>query len=139
MDGPVGQKGEAVTMSTREQARLAVSAEATAAATKMHQRNYHRLHVWRDGTVSWHEAINQSDDIIDREADGFAPVASVALVGTGSMRCNCDFCDCEDYVTRDEAVAAAVEEFGNWDIEQMMLEDLDAIVYGYFNDEREVA
>jgi hypothetical protein len=109
--------------------------EITAAAAKEHQRNYQKLHVDRDGTVSWFESINRTDDLIDRNAPGFAAIASVITVGTGSVACNCDFCDDEAFANRDEAIDACIGEHGTQHIEDRMLEAFAQIPVGYFDDE----
>lgn len=121
----------------RASAREAVSEFAREAAERSHQRNYHKLHVWRDGSVSWTESLNSTDDIIDRGAKHFAAVKSVISVGTGSYLCNCDFCEDKGFDSREEAICAAVDESDLSDLEAEMLKKFDAIPIGYFDDEPE--
>jgi hypothetical protein len=108
----------------------------TEAASKGHERNYEKLHVRRDGSVSWFESINASDDIIDGHADHFCAVPSVVTVGTGSYACNCDYCEDKGYETRADAIADAVAESDIAFLEESMLKALDGIPAGYFNDEQ---
>ena len=128
---------------------------ATAASGYSHCRNYHRLHVWRDGSTTWDESINHSDDIIDQQADHFAAVQSLIVQGTGSCACNCDYCNAvydadderrakddgrkynraEKYQTQEDAIADAFADGDNSGIEDYMIEALDAIPVGYLNDE----
>lgn len=118
----------------RDTARQNVIDSVNEAARKSHGRNYEKLHVLRDGTVSWFESINRTDDIIDPEAGGFQAIQSVGTYGTGSFGCNCDHCQDAGYASKEEAVDDAV-----WcdqsDIETAMLAALDAIPAGYFADE----
>lgn len=143
------------TMTMRETARKNVIDSVTEAATKSHERNYEKLHVLRDGTVSWFESTNKSDDIIDRQADGFAAIPSVGTFGTGGYACNCDYCDevysavdeqnaiddgreydkSAKYATQTDAIADAVGNSDLGDIEAEMLRQLDSIEAGYFDDE----
>lgn len=122
-------------MTLREQAKAAMRSEVTAAARKSHERNYEKLHVRRDGTVSWFESINKHDDLIDSEADGFRAICSVITVGTGSVLCNCDFCEDEGFADRAEAIDAAITEHGTYQIEQDMEAAFSQIPQGYFHDE----
>ena len=121
-----------------------------------HIRNYHKLHVRRDGSLNWFESINKSDDIIDSGADHFAAVPSLITVGTGSCTCNCDHCndvyDAADealakeqgreydkdakYPRFEDAIADAVADGGTEELERIMSEALDAIPEGYFDDEQ---
>jgi hypothetical protein len=141
----------------RSAAREAISQELTDAARKEHESNYEKLHIYRDGSLSWCEFIDQNSDLIDDEADGFAPIPSLITVGTGSVACNCDYCNMvysatneayaladgrpyarEDmYTTLDEAIADAVANSDLDDLERTMLDALDEIPVGYFDDEAE--
>lgn len=118
------------TTTARDTARAAVIAEVGNRITKEHERNFHRLHVWRDGSISWREYINESDDTIDRHAASFQPVPSVALVGTGSCKCNCDWCADGGTIDVTEIDGSALD-----DTETDMLAHFDEIQIGYFNDE----
>lgn len=118
----------------RSAAREMVADECLEASRLSHIRNYHKLHIRRDGTVSWFESINQSDDIIDDGAAHFAAVPSVVTVGTGGCACNCDHCEDEGYDTIADAIADAVCEGGDAYSEDM-LAAFDAITDGYFDDE----
>jgi hypothetical protein len=150
--------GRGMTETTlRSTARQAVIKSVSEAAAYDHQRNYHKLHIDRDGDVRWTEHINQSDDIIDSGADHFAAIPSVAVAGTGSICCNCDYCDevyyAEDeqlakdqgrdydrdakYADEGEAIADAVANSDLSGLEADMLAEFDAIPAGYFNDEEE--
>jgi hypothetical protein len=114
----------------RQIARAAVVDEVGNAIIKSHERNYEKLHVWRDGSVSWREYINQSDDTIDRQAASFAPVASVACVGTGSIACDCEWCADGGKVDLSEMDGAEIDA-----TEQRMLAEFAEIPVGYFDDE----
>lgn len=140
----------------RSAAQAAISEQLTEAARKGHERNYEKLHVYRDGSLSWFESIDKNSDLIDGEADGFAAIPSLITVGTGSYACNCDYCNMvysatdeanaladgrkyyarEDmYSTTDEAIADAVANSDLDDLERTMLDALDEIPVGYFDDE----
>lgn len=143
------------TATFREIARQGVIDSVSDAATKMHERNYKKLHINRDGTVSWFECINKSDDLIDGKADGFQAIRSVVTVGTGSTDCNCDHCNevysvldektakdqgreynaDEKYQTYEDAIANAVGDSDLSELEGDMLSKLDHIEIGYFSDE----
>ena len=141
----------------RTTARDLVIEQVSAAATKDHERNYEKLHIRRDGTISWTESIDKYGDIIDSGADHFAAIPSVITVGTGSCSCNCDYCD-EVYNADEEANALAdgrkydrdnkydsdadaiADAVSNSDLEDMetdMLARFDEIETGYFDDEQE--
>lgn len=139
----------------RATARQAVIDSVPERAALEHARNYHKLHIWRDGAVSWSEHINRSDDIIDSGAKHFAAVPSVACVGTGSYACDCDYCneiyDADNearaaergeeydkdakYSTTQEAIDDAVSNSDLSDVEDAMLAEFDEIEVGYFDDE----
>jgi hypothetical protein len=141
----------------RSAARQSVIDSVSDCAAYGHQRNYHKLHIGRDGYVRWAEHINQSDDIIDSGAERFSAIPSVACAGTGSICCNCDYCDevyyagdeqlAKDqghyydrdakYADEDEAIADAVANSDLSGLEADMLAEFDAIPAGYFNDEEE--
>ena len=143
-------------MTMRDTARRFVIEDEIAERLRLeHERNYHKLHVHRDGTVGWSEYNNESSDTIDDRAEGFAAIPSVAMVGTGSYVCNCDHCNqvfnaddqeraIEDgreydkdakYATREEAVVDAVVNSDTAEVEEDMLRAFDAIPTGYFDDE----
>jgi hypothetical protein len=111
-------------------ARWAVMEEVENAIIKSHERNYEKLHVWRDGSVSWSEYTNQSDDTIDKQAASFAPVPSVACVGTGSIACDCEWCADGGKVDLREMDGAEIDM-----IEHRMVVEFAEIPVGYFNDE----
>ena len=141
----------------RDTARELVADSVVEAAALDHQRNYHKIHIRRDGTVSFTESINRSDDLIDDGADHFAAIPSVATVGTGSVVCNCDYCNevynetdeqlAKDdgrsydkdakYATHADAIADAVANSDLGDMESDMLARFDEIPAGYFDDEDE--
>lgn len=99
-------------MTLRETAKQNVIDSVTEAATKQHERSYEKLHVNRDGTVSWFESS----------------------VCTRSFGCNCDYCnDCYD----DGAIADAVGDSDLSGTEEQMLSRVGDIPLGYFNDEAE--
>jgi hypothetical protein len=145
-------------MTLRETARVLVIEEVAPRAEYEHQRNYHKLHINRDGTIGWSECINKSDDLIDSRADHFAPIPSVACVGTGSFACNCDFCNevyneadeqhakdagreydrANKYESESDAIMDAVCESDLSYLEADMLADFDRIPIGYFDDEETV-
>jgi hypothetical protein len=105
------------------------------AAIYSHHRNYHKLHINRDGSLSWFEAINKADDLIDRKADHFCAVQSLITVGTGSCKCNCDWCDNDEYDTQDDAIADAFADSDITWIEENMIYRLNQLPIGYFDDE----
>ena len=145
------------TTNLRSSARQTVIDSVSERATYEHKRNFHKLHVYRDGDVRWTEHINRSDDIIDSGADHFAAIPSVACVGTGSYTCNCDFRNevysekdeayaieqgreydkAAKYADDDEAIADAVANSDLSDLEADMLAEFDAIPAGYFSDEED--
>lgn len=141
------------TTTLRDTARELVIKQVSAAARKEHERNYEKLHIYRDGSVSWFECINKTDDLIDSEASHFAAVPSVITVGTGSCGCNCDYCnevydaeveenalaDDEDakYESVSDAIDDAVLNSDTEDMEASMLVRFDEIETGYFDDEQE--
>jgi hypothetical protein len=125
------------TETLRDKVRAAIIDEVPERAAREHRRNYHRLHIWRDGTVSWSEYIDQHSDTIDSQADHFCAVKSACLVGTGSYLCNCDYCEDDGFETVEEAIANAVCDGDNNQIEADMLDALDQIEIGYFDDEDE--
>ena len=131
------------TTTARETARQLVIDSVSEAAHKSHERNYEKLHVHRDGTVSWFESINRSDDLIDSEADGFALIPSVITVGTGGYACNCDYCNDigkvidGEVLTAEDAIGNAVGDADLSDMEADMLRNFDEIPVGYFGDERD--
>ncbi len=77
----------------RSIARELAIEQVSAAASKEHEPNYGKLHIYRDGSVRWTEHINQFDHIIDGEAEYLCAIPSVACVGTGSYSCNCEYCE----------------------------------------------
>jgi hypothetical protein len=125
----------------REKAIEMIQASVTEAATKDHQRNYEKLHVLRNGTVSWFESINKSDDIIDQHADGFAAIPSVVTVGTGGYGCNCDHCNeigktiDGEVVTAEDAIYNCVSDSDLSGLDSRMVDAVDEIEIGYFDDE----
>jgi len=143
----------------RTTARELIVASVTECAEYDHMRNYRKLHVYRDGSINWSECINKSDDIIDSQAEGFQAVQSVACVGTGSIDCNCDYCNevynaeseafahergreydkSTKYDSQAEAIADAVSNSDLSGLEADMLAEFDSIPVGYFNDEPEDA
>jgi hypothetical protein len=126
------------TKSLRDAAREAIQDAVTEAARQSHQRNYHRLHIWRDGTITWDEFLDQSSDTIDCEADQFAPVPTITMQGTGGFRCNCDYCESAkrgEYQSQEKAIDDAIADSDLSDLETGMLKALDAIPAGYFADE----
>ena len=107
--------------------------------------NYWKLHIWRDGDVTLDKAVNQSDDIIDRQADHFCAVQSVITVGTSSCACNYDYCNNVGQENADMGgnYFETVEEMEaerdanadtSW-MEDQMSEEFDRIPEGYFDDE----
>lgn len=118
------------TTTAREIARAAVIAEVGNRITKDHELNYERLHVWRDGSISWREYINESDDTIDRHAASFQPVPSVALVGTGSCKCDCAWCADGATIDASDLDGSVLDE-----AQDDMLAQFDEIPTGYFDDE----
>lgn len=128
---------ETTTTTLRDQALDAMLEQVAERAAREHQRNYHKLHIRRDGTVSWHEAIDQHSDIIDGGAKGFAAVPSVCRVGTGSCECNCPWCEDAGYESTEDAIADAVAESDLDQVRDEMIQSFDEIPVGYFYDEEE--
>ena len=135
-------------MSIRQTAIEAIQAEVSTACANEHRRNYHRLHVRRDGTVDWSEYADQHSTLIDDSAKAKARSASISAipdvirVGTGSYACNCDYCNAvgkpEGYQTDDDAIADAVGAADTDEIEARMLAELERLCpVGYFDDEEE--
>ena len=127
------------TTTLRTQAEELVRQSALEAAQKSHEKNYEKLHVRRDGTVSWFESINHSDDLIDDEAEHFCAIRSVITVGTGSYACNCDHCEDEGYESKADAIADAISDGAISDYEDQMVAAFTEIPVGYFDDEEEPA
>lgn len=145
------------TLSLREQAGGLIGEEVAQAEKYSHQRHYHKLHVHRDGTVDWFYSFNRSDDLIDREARGFAAIPSVITVGVGGTSCNCDYCNNiydptveaeaieegrpydrdEKFNSQEDALRAAVSDSDLSGLEHAMLKKLAEIPVGYFDDEEE--
>jgi hypothetical protein len=139
----------------RQQVTDAIPEQAAEYERNSHETNYYKLHVYRDGALRWHESINQSDDIIDDDADHFAAIPSLCCTGTGSVSCDCACClnvysaEAEEqakdddreydrdhkYETRQDAIDDAVANSDLSVIETMMTEVLDGIEFGYFDDE----
>lgn len=146
-------------MTTTKSFRATIAAfledRAVEYATFQHRRNFHRLHIHRDGTTTWTEFSDRNSDIIDRQAAGFAAVPSLAVVGTGSYTCNCDHCGAvynardeqnarddgrpynrdEKYDSVEDAVADAVAGSDLGEVERMLAEALERVEVGYFEDE----
>ena len=125
-------------MTLRNKARETMTEEEVANAARMsHELNYHTLHIYRNGTMRWHEAHNENDDLIDRDADHFQALPSVIRVGTGTTDCNCHYCDAarEEGQDHDEAIRFALSESDLTGLERMMLNEFDLIPIGYFDDE----
>ena len=121
----------------RTQAEELVRQSAKEAAEKSHERNYEKLHVHRDGTVSWFESIDRSDDLIDDGAGHFCAIRSVITVGTGTYACNCDHCEDDGYETKADAIADAISDGAIPEYEEQMVAAFAVIPVGYFDDEEE--
>ena len=146
---------QTATTTIRETARQSVIEQATEYCRLSHERDYSKLHVYRDGSVRWNEFNNESSDIIDSDADHFCAIQSVATVGTGSYCCNCQHCNevynaveeeraIEDgrkydkdskYATFAEAITDAIGASDIGEVEEMLAKNFDAIEVGYFTDE----
>jgi len=121
------------TITLREIAWQAIIDSVYEGAANGHRRNYHKLHIYRDGDVRWTEHIDRSDDIIDRAADHFAAIPSVACVGTGPYACNCDYCN--EIGDKEEAIREAAANSDLSDLEAAMLAEFERVPTGYFDDE----
>ena len=117
-------------MTIRHTARAAVSNETAPNIEKRHQRNYHRLYVRRDGSLHWGEESSADTQLIDHGAASFAPVPNVALVGTGSIGCDCDWCADGGTVDVSDVDGDEIDA-----VEACMLDEFDTIPRGYFDDE----
>ena len=103
------------------------------ALRKAHELNYETLYVDRDGEIWWSEEASADTHIIDREADEFAAIPSLIQVGTGSIRCNCDWCDGPNAVQTTDEIDFESEEFDYF--RERIIEALGSISVGYFRDE----
>ena len=96
---------------------------------KSHERNYETLYVDSDGECWWSE---EADSNTWQARDGEA-IPSLAKAGTGSVPCNCDWCQGPDAVDSTSEI-----EFGSGEIDyacSVMARRLDEIPTGYFDDE----
>jgi hypothetical protein len=146
-------------MTKREIAALGIEEAVAEAAAKEHARNYWTLHVHRDGGVSWSETFNSTDTLMETVNDRLVPRPAVLRgEGTGSFDCNCEYCNSvynaeaeelalaegrtydrsNKWETREEAITECVNG-GDWsDLEAAMLEELNKIPLGYFEDDLKV-
>ena len=104
------------------------------ALRKAHELNYETLYVDRDGEIWWSEEASADTHIIDREADEFAAIPSLIQVGTGSIRCNCDWCSGPNAVESTNEIEFESDEFDAF--LARMTEALETIAVGYFRDEQ---
>lgn len=76
--------------------RISTGDYVSQVARKAHEQNYERLDCHRDGTLSWQEDVTADTRTIDDQAVEFAAIPTLAIVGTGSQGCECDWCNtCE--------------------------------------------
>jgi hypothetical protein len=122
----------------REQARELVIEQVPERARLDHCRNWHKLHVHRDGSLNWFETFDRNNDIIDDDAPSFAAIKNICVVGTGSHSCNCDYCNDAGFDSIDDAIHAAVVDSDLSGVEENMLANFDAIEVGYFDDEEQL-
>jgi hypothetical protein len=115
-------------MTIREQVSDAVCEQSAQACINYHNHNIHTLYAMPDGRVYWREeASSNSWDVIAGTID---PVAEIYQTGTGSFGCDCDACRAGDDPT---------EWAGDYagELEDELLATVDAIGFGYFDDEQE--
>lgn len=91
---------------------------AVEAAEKAHQSNYHTLYAEPDGELSWGDESGESWHRINTYA--------LIKVGTGSLRCNCDWCIADE--------SPEIDSDTRSEFERRMVEALDMIPVGYFED-----
>lgn len=96
-------------------------------AEKGHQNNYHTLYVMPDGDVYWSEEVDSNSQDYIRYSNPIKYVAALATTGTGSVKCDCDWC------REDEEPEFEYDEL--YYIESRLIEALDNIDIGYFDDE----
>lgn len=99
------------------------------ALRKGHERNYETLYVYPDGECRWSE---EADANTYRVRDG-EPIPYLAKAGTGSIPCNCDWCQGPDAVDSAEEIDFGADEIVYQSDE--MQRRLDEIPAGYFDDE----
>src|ERR1035437_5996148 len=94
-DNTVVEASENTTETTtlRATARQTVMDSVSACAGKRHEEAYQTLYVYRNGVVDWDWHYDQNEQRIDKWAKTLDTIPAVATVGTGSFRCNCDYCE----------------------------------------------
>ena len=121
----------------REQVRQAIDWHIRGAASREHDVLYERLEVWRDGSLQWVASANSNERTIDErnESQNAVPVPTLAVVGSGNIACNCEWCSPPDGV--DPTPVDDIEHDGEAldYIRSEMLRHLDDIELGYFDDE----
>lgn len=117
----------------REAVAAAIEDQICEALRNRHEMHCHRLYVSRSGELWWSEEENSNNYLAECGDNGLFPVPYLAQVGTGSHRCNCDWCEGENAVSSTSEI-----EFEGGEVDEMrtmMERRLEAIEAGYFNDE----
>ena len=101
-------------------------------AEHCHDRNYWRCEVWPDGARGIREEVNRDtrtvlpDNMRDEADRNIQPVQCLAIVGTGSISCDCDACrngaEGRDRLSDDDTA----------EMESRLLDALDEIGEGYW-------
>lgn len=66
-------------MTIRETAREAATEEVSEYAAREHRQNYHRLNIFRDGSVEWRENHSRNTQLVDDSASGQALVSTYQI------------------------------------------------------------
>ena len=121
------------TMTIRDRVEQLMEGEIGNALRRSHEGNYETLYVTREGYLYWREEIDSATRDIDD--DEFAPMPHLIQVGTGSISCNCDWCQGPNAVEETWTIDFATEEYS--EMYDRMLARLTEIPVGYFDDETE--
>jgi len=101
---------------------------ADEAARNVHHQGYHKLYVYHNGNTSWRMEAD-SYTHLRYDYDG-SSIPILHSCGTGSVKCDCEWCQevdhPDDIEWQDDTVA---------DTADCMIEKLQSIPYGYFDDE----
>lgn len=115
-------------MNMREKAQHAVEAEARQASIYQHYPEARALYAMPDGTVHWEEGNSNNLSIVPDGTLRFAAVAYRTEIR--QFPCTCVFCE----AGYDPKIWAGDYED---EVMQQLTENLAAIGFGYFNDEKQ--
>ncbi len=121
------------TTTIRQAVETKIEDHITDALRKQHEQNYETLYVARDGELWWSEEVSSDTRIIDNEAEEFSALPSLIQVGTGSIRCNCDWCSGPNAVESTDEIEFEGDECDEF--RTRMIDALESIPVGYFRDE----